>query len=203
MYPDLKVFYPKNSWQFLRHLCACRNQSFFIFPNILNFKEYLKWEGRFQVLLSTIFYKKSSMKPSWLGSSLTCNIFSKKSWFLCSDKPHKKWGRHCLLILHYQKRNKISEWARLITHLKTWAQLQVFLKNLASNFQTTFFTEHISVAASWNYVIVSRLSSRGTQRLWNTFESASFTLSTKSVVRFGHCSALVALTIWWIITHEH
>ena len=72
----------------MRYLCACRNQLFSDFSKYLrNYKEYLKSQGRFQVLLSTIFYTKSSMKPSWLGSSLTCNIFS-KSWFLCSDKSH-------------------------------------------------------------------------------------------------------------------
>ena len=61
-----------------------------------------------------------------------------------------------------------------------WAQSQVFFKNFAWNFQNTFFAEHISVAASWNYIIVSTLSYRGTQRLLNSFESTSFMLDTKS-----------------------
>ena len=41
-----------------------------------------------QVLLSTIFYKTSRLfnKTFLTWISLTCNIFSKKSWFLFSDK---------------------------------------------------------------------------------------------------------------------
>ena len=92
LYPDLKIFQPKYSWQILRCLCACRNQIFFDFSKYRrNYKEYLKSQERFQVLLSTIFYTKSSVKPSSFGSSLASNIFSKR-WFLCSDKSHIQKG---------------------------------------------------------------------------------------------------------------
>ena len=106
--------------QFLRYLSVCTYQLFFNFSKYCrNYKQYLKSQGRFQILLSAIFYTKSSMKPSCLGSWLTCNIFS-KSWFLCSDKisDSKTLWRLFLLFLHYRKTNKISDAARLITHLQ-------------------------------------------------------------------------------------
>ena len=147
--------------QFLRYLCACRNHLFFGFSKYLkNYKEYLKWQGRFQVLLSTILYTKSSMKTSWLESSLTsCNIFS-KSWSLCSDKFHiKKIGdvTACFLCT-VKKQTKFQKQPDSWLICEIWAQLQILLKNAAWIFQNTFFAEHISVAASWNYVIVSTLS---------------------------------------------
>ena len=61
----------------------------------------------------------------------------------------------------------------------------MFLKNFAWNFENTFFAEHISVAASWNYTIVSMFY-RGIPRLWNIFECASITLHTKSVMKINY-----------------
>ena len=52
--------------------------------------------------------------------------------------------------------------------------------------RTSFLQDTFSVAASWNYIIVSTLSYRGTPRLWNTFEFASVTLETKSVVKINY-----------------
>ena len=123
----------------MRYLCACRNQLFFDFSKYLrNYKEYLKLQGRFQVLLSTIFYTKPSMKPSWLGSSLTCNIFP-KSWFLCSDKSHiQKSLDVTACFLWTIKKHKISEAARLITHLQDMC-------SITDNFEGFFlkFPEHL------------------------------------------------------------
>ena len=50
------------------------------------------------------------------------------------------------------------------------------------------------MAASWNYIIVIKLSFRGTPRLWNTFESASFTLDTKSVVKINYAAPIHSIT---------
>ena len=140
----------------MRYLCACWNQLFFYFSKYRrNCKEYLKSQGRFQVLLSTIFYTKSSMKPSWLGSSLTCNIFS-KSWFLCSDKSHiqKSGDVSACFFCTIKKQTKFPKHPLIF---KMWAQLQILLNDFAWDFQNTFFAEHISVAASWNYIIVNTL----------------------------------------------
>ena len=144
----------------------------------------------FQVLLSTIFYKKSGTfnEIFLIWSSLTCNTFLKKSWFLCSDKSHiaKKWWSHHLLLLHYQKANKISKPGRLITHLQDMCSITGTFEDFSSNFQNTFFAEHISAVSSWNYIIVSMLSFRGCPRLWNTFEFAFFTLDTNSAVKINY-----------------
>ena len=145
----------------LEILCACRNQLFFYFSKYSrDYKEYLKSQGRFQVLLGTSFYTKSSMKPSCLGSSLTCNVFS-KSWFLFSDKisySKTRWRHSLRFFCTIKKQTKFQKQPDSQLIYKIWAQLQILLKNFAWNFQNTFFAEHISVAASWNYIIVSTLS---------------------------------------------
>ena len=141
MHPHLKIFWPKNSWGIMRYLCGCRNQLFFNFSKYLrNYKEYLKLQGRFQIILSTIFYTKSSMKPSCLESSLTCNIFS-KSWFLFSDKISysKTWWRHSLLLLHWQKTNKISEAARLISHFQKMSSVTYTFEEFCLKFPEHLF----------------------------------------------------------------
>ena len=139
----------------MRYLCACRNQLFFDFSKYLrNYKEYLKSQGRFQVLLSTIFYTKSSMKPSWLGSSLTCNIFS-KSWFLCSDKSHiQKSGdvTPCFFCTIKKQNFRSSQ-----SH-NSFTRYGLNYRYFWGNFQNTLFAEHISVSASWNCIIVSTFS---------------------------------------------
>ena len=125
----------QNSWQFLRYLCVCRNQLLFDFSKYLtNYKKYLKSQGSFQVLLSTIFYKKSSMKP-WRGSSLTCNIFSKSS-FLCSGKSHiqKSGDATACSFCTIKKQTKFQKQPESQLIYKIWAQLQVLLKNFAWNF---------------------------------------------------------------------
>ena len=68
-----------------------------------------------------------------------------------------------------------------------WAQsIKRAQSNLSWNFQNTFFVEHISVAVSWNYILVSTLPYRGSPRLWNTFESAYITLDAKIVVKINY-----------------
>ena len=122
------------------------------------------------------------MKPSWLGSSLTCNIFS-KSWLLCSDKSHiqKSGDVSACFFCTIKKQTKFPKHPLIY---KIWAQLQILSKNFAWDFQKTFFAEHISVAASWNYFIISTLSfkigfiqtflnnilnnQQVSQKLWNT-----------------------------------
>ena len=64
-------------------------QVFFEFLNNLATTKNFDIAGTFfQVLLSTIFYKKSctSNEAFLTWSTLTCNIFSEKSWFLYSYK---------------------------------------------------------------------------------------------------------------------
>ena len=173
----------------MRYLWTCKNQLFFYFSIYLrNCKEFSKSQWLFQVLLSTIFDKKSgTFNDTFLTwSLLTCKIFSKKSWFLSSDKSHIQKSGNVTASFALSKNKKNSKPTRLITYFKIWIQSQVLLKNFAWNFRNTFFAEHIWVAASWNYILVSTLSFRGTPRLWNTFESASFTLDNKSVVKINY-----------------
>ena len=55
------------------------------------FSKYLRSYN--QVLLSTIFYKiLGSFNETLTGSSLACNIFSRKSWFLVLDKSQAQIG---------------------------------------------------------------------------------------------------------------
>ena len=121
--------------QFLRYLCGCRNQLFFNFSKYLrNYKEYLKSQGRFQVLLSTIFYTKSSMKPSSLGSLLTSDIFS-KSWFLCSDKSHIQKGGDVTACFCYT----IKKPARLIFHLQDTSSITDTFEQFSLKFPEHLF----------------------------------------------------------------
>ena len=113
-------------------------------------------------------------------------MFSQKAGFcVVVNLIFKKMVTSLLVTfaLSKSKQNFRSSQTQLI--YKISAQLQILLKNFTWDFQNTFFAEHISVAASWNYIIVSTLSYRGTPKLWNTFESASFTLDTKSVVKIN------------------
>ena len=70
----------------------------------------------FQVLLSTIFYRKSGTfnKTFLTQSSLTCNIFSKRSWFLFSDKSQVQKSGNLITCFFCNVKNKNSEAARLI-----------------------------------------------------------------------------------------
>ena len=70
----------------------------------------------FQILLSTSSYKKSgTFNETFLTwSSLTCNIFSKKSWFLFSDKPQVQKSVDVITCFFCTVKNKNSEAARLI-----------------------------------------------------------------------------------------
>ena len=122
-------------------MCACRNQLFFDFSKYRrNCKEYLKSQGRSEVLLSTISYTKSSVKPSWLGSSLACNIFS-KSWFLCSEKSHiqKSGDVTTFLFCTIKKTNKISKAARRITHLQDMSSITDFFEEFCLKFPEHLF----------------------------------------------------------------
>ena len=112
-----RYFSLKNSLQFLRYLYACRNQVFFDFSKYLKYyKEFSKPQGFFQVLLSTIFYKKSgTFNASFLTwSSLACNIFSKKSWFLFSHKCQVQKNDDLITCFFCTIKNKNSKAARLM-----------------------------------------------------------------------------------------
>ena len=83
-------------------VCMQKPGIFRLFKISQELKRIFKIAGTFfQVLLSTIFYKTSSLFNetflTWI--SLTYNIFSKKRWFLFTDKLHvQKSGdfRNCL-----------------------------------------------------------------------------------------------------------
>ena len=55
-------------------------------------------------------------------------------------------------------RNKISEAARLITHLQDMSSITGTFEEFWLKTPEHLFAEQISVAASWNYVIVSTFS---------------------------------------------
>ena len=107
------------------------NRYFFIFQNILetkkNFRNLLTF---FQILLSTIFYKKSgTFNETFLNwSSLTCNIFSKKSWFLFSDKSQVQKSGDIITCFFCTVKNKNSDTARLIIGTPSPFSSVIFLK---------------------------------------------------------------------------
>ena len=84
----------------------------------------------FQILLSTIFYKKSgTFNETFLTwSSLTCNIFSKKSWFLFSDKSQVQKSGDVITCFFCAVKNKNSEAARLIVGTPSPLSSVIFLK---------------------------------------------------------------------------
>ena len=100
----------------------------------------------------------------------------------------KKVVTSLLASFALSKTSKISKAARLTTHLQDMSSITGTFEEstFAWNLQNIFFSEHISVAASWNYVILSTLSFRGTPRFPNAFESASFMLDTKSVLKINY-----------------
>ena len=63
----------------------------------------------------------------------------------------------------------VKSQARSLLLCKKWAQSQVFLKNFSWSFQNIFFAEYISVAASWNYIIVSQRYSKTLMYIWTCF----------------------------------
>ena len=78
-------------WELIDFVTSSKElQRIFEYSHLRNYKEYSKSQWLSQVLLSTIFYKKyGTFNETFLTwSSLTCNIFLKNSWFLCSDKSH-------------------------------------------------------------------------------------------------------------------
>ena len=90
---------------------------FLIFQNILGTKKnFRNRKDFFQVLLGTILYKRSgTFNETFLTwSSLTCNIFSIKSWFLFSDNSHAQKSGDVITCFFCTVKNKTSEAARLI-----------------------------------------------------------------------------------------
>ena len=85
-----------------------------------------------------------------------------------------------------KSKQKISKPARLITDIQDMSSVTGTFEEFCSKFPEHLFEEHISVAVSSNYITVSALSFRGTPRLWNAFESVSFTLGTKSVLKINY-----------------
>ena len=107
------------------------NRYFFIFQNILELKRIFEIVvSFFQILLSTIFYKKSgTFNETFLTwSSLTCNIFSKKSWFLFSDKSQVQKSGDVITCFFCAVKNKNSEAARLIVETPSPLSSVIFLK---------------------------------------------------------------------------
>ena len=87
---------------------------FLIFQNILGATKNFSIAGTFfQILLSTIFYKKSGTfnEASLSWTSLTWNIFSKKRCVLCRDKSQVQ--KSCDIIVCFfvlsKKQTKIQK----------------------------------------------------------------------------------------------
>ena len=94
-------------------LYACRNLLVLNFSKHLrNYKEFSKWPGFFfQVLLSTIFYKKSATFNETLLTWIfwTCNILSRKIWFLFIDKSQVQRSEDVITCLFFPvKKQKFS-----------------------------------------------------------------------------------------------
>ena len=84
------------------------------------------------------------MKPSWLGGSLTCDIFSKKADFCLEvNLKFKKWWRHYLLLSHRQKQN--SEAGRLIVGTPSPFPVLSFSKSLVCRCVLFIYTIFFSV----------------------------------------------------------
>ena len=129
---------------------------FLSFQNIVGTAKNI-WNRR-EVLLSTIFYTKSSVKPYLLGTSLTCNIFS-KSWFLCCDKSHIKKSGDVSALAFALSKNKLNFRSSQTNNSFTRYELNYrYFWRILLEISGTLFAEHISVAASWNYIIISTLS---------------------------------------------
>ena len=140
------MFWSKNSWdicvQFLRYLCACRNQLFFDFSKYLrNYKEYSKSQWLFQVLLSTIFYKTfGTFNETFLTlSSITCNIFSKRAAFcVVINLIFKKVVTSSRASFARSKNKQNSKPARLITHLQDTSSITGTLEISRTSFLQKF-----------------------------------------------------------------
>ena len=78
-------------------------------------KKFSKSQGFFQVLFSIIFYKKSGTFNETV-LTLTCNIFLRKSWFLCTDKSQVQNSGDVIACFFFalSKNNKNLEAVRLI-----------------------------------------------------------------------------------------
>ena len=93
-----RYFSRKNSLQFLRYLYACRNRAFFIFQsiwittkNILNRRDFFSSSTKYYFVQKD-WYIQWNHPDLELVKMLRCDIFSKKSRFLC-DKSHvQKYG---------------------------------------------------------------------------------------------------------------
>ena len=128
------------------------------------------------------------MKPSWLGSSLTCNVFS-KSWFLCSGKSH------------IQKNGDVT--ACYFCTIKKQAKFQkhpdpTYLQDISSitdTFEEFYlrFPEHLFCRTHfsgcflklyYSYHVVFQWYFKTSKYIWICF--CFFYLDTKSVVKINY-----------------